>query len=266
MTETAEATLTPNATGGVLSADEIEAFHRDGFLVKKAMFDARRMAEIARWVEEVGGAPEVKGGPWMYFETSLLDNKSRLLNRLENFYPYHEGFRELFDGPELNGGCADLFGEPAVLYKDKINFKYPGGDGFKPHQDQQAGWGRYADYFITALVSIDEATVENGCLELVAGKHKDGLIGEEWKPISEDEWKDMGIRPYPTEPGDVVYFDSFAPHGSGPNLTDQQRRVLYVTYNAASKGDHRAQYYADKFESFPPDIERDPDKDYAFRV
>lgn len=256
----------PANDGGVLNSDEVAAFHRDGFLVKKAMFAAGRIAEMARWIDEIDNAPEERGGPWMYFETSLLDNQSRLLNRVENFYPHHDEFRQLFDGPELNGGCADLFGEPAVLYKDKINFKYPGGDGFKPHQDQQAGWGKYADYFITALVSIDPATVENGCLELVAGKHKDGLIGEEWKPISDDEWNDMGIRPYPTEPGDVVFFDSFAPHGSGPNLTDQQRRVIYVTYNASSKGDHRVQYYADKFESYPPDIERDPAKDYAFRV
>ncbi|MEC8204785.1 MAG: phytanoyl-CoA dioxygenase family protein, partial [Pseudomonadota bacterium] len=52
-----------------------------------------------------------------------------------------------------------------------MNFKLPGGDGFELHQDQQAGWGTYTDFFITALVSIDAATEENGCLELVAGLH-----------------------------------------------------------------------------------------------
>jgi len=35
-----------------------------------------------------------------------------------------------------------------VLFKEKVNFKMPGGDGFKPHQDSQAGWDRYADYFV----------------------------------------------------------------------------------------------------------------------
>ena len=49
-------------------------------------------------------------------------------------------------------------------------------------------------------------------------------------------------------------------------MTDGKRRVLYVTYNAASAGDHREQYYADKRASFPPDIERDPKKEYVFRV
>jgi hypothetical protein len=32
----------------------------------------------------------------MYFEKSLLDSSRRILNRIENFYPSHEGFRELF--------------------------------------------------------------------------------------------------------------------------------------------------------------------------
>ena len=58
----------------------------------------------------------------------------------------------------------------------------------------------------------------------------------------------------------------YPPHGSKPNLSDKQRRVLYVTYNRASDGDHLQQYYADKRLSYPPDIERDPDKEYRYRV
>jgi len=42
--------------------------------------------------------------------------------------------------------------------------------------------------------------------------------------------------------------------------------VLYVTYNRLSEGDHRRQYYIDKRKSFPPDCEREPGKEYVFRV
>ena len=48
------------------------------------------------------------------------------------------------------------------------------------------------------------------------------------------------------EPGDVVYFDSYAPHRSGTNRSSRPRRALYLTYNAASAGDLRDTYYADK--------------------
>jgi len=249
---------------GPLTADHVALFERDGFVVVRGLYDQAEMRQLTAWTDEVQALPEVSGRHMMYFEKSLID-QSRVLNRLENFAPYHRGFERLFTG-KMQDAVAQLLGAPAVLFKDKINFKMSGGDGFKPHQDQQAGWSAYTDFFITALVSIDEATMENGCLELVAGYHDKGLVAEEWKPITDQQAAAMNPIPYPTKPGDVVFFDSYAPHGSGPNLSDNKRRVLYVTYNRKSDGDHRVQYYADKRKSFPPDIERDPGKEYRFRV
>jgi ectoine hydroxylase-related dioxygenase (phytanoyl-CoA dioxygenase family) len=69
-----------------------------------------------------------------------------------------------------------------------------------------------------------------------------------------------------TDPGDVIFFDSFVPHASGPNRTAASRRILYVTYSRAGEGDHRTRYFADKRRDFPPDIEREPGRTYTFRV
>ena len=40
----------------------------------------------------------------------------------------------------------------------------------------------------------------------------------------------------------------------------------YVTYSRLSDGDHRALYYADKRKSYPPDCEREPGKQYVYRI
>ena len=251
---------------GRLTDTQIEAFQRDGFLVSRAFYDAREIAAVGRWTDEIAAWPQVPGRHMMYFEDSQLEPDRRILSRMENFYPYHDAFARLFDADKLRGSVAQLLGEDAVLFKDKINFKLPGGDGFKPHQDVQAGWNRYASVHISVLVCIDPATPENGCLELAAGKHAHGLVGELWAPLTEAQMRDMHFVMCPTEPGDVVFFDSFAPHRSGPNLTAEPRRVLYVTYNRSSEGDSRVQYYADKRKSYPPDCERQPDREYVFRV
>ena len=243
-----------------------DAFHRDGFVVVRKLFDEARMGEIRSWIDALGQWPEVPRKYMMYFEQSLIDRRTRILSRVENFCPYHDGLQGLVNSPQMLGVVSELFGEPAVLFKDKINFKLPGGDGFKPHQDQQAGWSIYADLFVTAMVSIDDTTGENGCLELAAGHHTRGLIGDEWKPLSEEDMRRMNARAVPTRAGDVVFFDSYTPHASGANLTADRRRVLYITYNRLSAGDHRARYFADKRKSFPPDIEREPGRTYTFRV
>jgi ectoine hydroxylase-related dioxygenase (phytanoyl-CoA dioxygenase family) len=162
-----------------------------------------------------------------------------------------------------------LLGEEAVLFKDKINFKMPGGDGFKPHQDSQAGWEVYARYFINVMVCIDEATIENGCLELASRPNqirKKELIGKEWVPLSKREVDLIDFKPYPTKPGDIIYFDSYAPHRSARNSTENQRRLYFSTYNRLSEGNHLEAYYKDKRETFPPDIERKSDRSYIYRV
>jgi hypothetical protein len=249
-----------------LGEGDVTAFRRDGYVIRRGIFTPGETVQMAAWTDEVQHLPEVPGKYMMYFETSLLEPGRRVIQRIENFSPYHEGFAALFEGDKMRGAVAQLLGEPAVLFKEKINFKLPGGDGFKPHQDQAAGWSTYADLFVTAMVSIDDTTLENGCLELAAGHHRRGLIGSEWTPLTEADMRAMGAQPFETRAGDVVFFDSYTPHGSGPNLTDGARRVLYITYNKASAGDHRVRYYADKRKSFPPDIERDPTRTYTFRV
>lgn len=250
----------------MLSAAQVETFHQDGFLVVRGMYDAGAVEAISHWSDDILAWPETPGRHMVYYEDSVLAGAGKVVSRVENFCPYHASFDALMRTGALIGAISQLLGGEAVLFKEKINMKMPGGDGFKPHQDAQAGWNRYADFYITALVSVDPATLENGCLEMVRGGHEKGLVGDEWRPLDDSAMSGMQFEPCPTAPGDVIFFDSYAPHQSAPNLTDQRRRVLYVTYNRLSEGDHRAQYYADKRLSFPPDIERAPGKEYVFRV
>ena len=119
---------------------------------------------------------------------------------------------------------------------------------------------------MTALVSIDRATIENGCLEMADAPRFTGLIGEEWRLLSTAEMAGFKFVQVPTEQGDLLLFDGFAPHASKPNLTDAPRRILYLTYNLASEGDHRVRYFGEKRANFPPDIERQPGVEYKFRV
>ena len=247
----------------VISDDQIKDFEHDGYLILRQAFDADEMKRIETWAREMAAWPEEAGKHWVYHEQSLKGDGADLISRIENIAPFHAGFEEL--STVLKHPVGQLLGEECVLFKEKINFKMPGGDGSKPHQDSQAGWNAYADFFISTLVSIDEATVENGCLQIVAGHHRRGLF-KSWEPLSEDDMAGMEFVQCPTKPGDVVFFDCFAPHASEPNMTDETRRIYYATYNRLSAGYHMAHYYADKHKSYPPDIDRDPGKEYVFRV
>lgn len=245
-----------------LSPKHIAEFQRDGCLVLRRGFGERDMAVIESWAREVAEMPEVPGRHWVFHEKSRMDERD-LISRIENIAPFHPGFSELAE--ILKPSAAQLLGEDAILFKEKINFKMPGGDGFAAHQDAQAGWQRYASHFVSVMVCIDEATVENGCLEIAPGHHRRGLL-RGMEPLTEADTADMDFLHCPTSPGDLIFFDAFCPHRSAPNFTDQTRRLYFATYNRASEGDHMTQYYADKHRNYPPDIERDPQKTYVFKV
>jgi len=246
-----------------LTAEQVAEFQERGFLPLLRAFSSDEAEIIRGWATEIAERTEEAGKHWVYHETSLLDGEKQLINRIENMTPFHKGLAEL--AACLLPSVGHLLGEEAVLFKDKINFKMSGGEGFEPHQDSQAGWEDYADYFINVMVCIDEATLENGCLE-VAPRVNHELVGQEWKPLTKEETAKMDFTAYPVQPGDVIYFDSYAPHRSAKNLTGTTRRLYFSTYNRLSDGDHLAAYYADKRKSYPPDIEREEGKEYVYRV
>ncbi len=234
----------------VLSAIQREQWRAHGFVVLRGILDAARVAELTAWVEEIEGWSARHGPGMHHFEQTAAGPR---IARSEDFDSSHPGLSSFLRGGLLPTILAELFGEPAVLFKEKINYKYPGGGGFAPHQDAPAY--RFVDHHISCMVPLDPATVQSGCLYLAPGHDRgllpnvDGRISDEW--LAHATWE-----PLEAAPGDIMFFDSYAPHKSDTNQSDSPRRVMYLTYNAASKGDFREPYYADKRAEFAAAGER----------
>ena len=246
----------------------IQIFHEAGFVILPGFFSQTEVAAMDKAIEVLASVPqeETKGKQMVYFEDTVFGPPARVLSRIEKFVEYSPALAEVARDAAIHACVAAFFQQKPLLFKEKINFKMSGGRGFEPHQDIQPGWDIYADYFISVLITVDPSTVENGCLELAARQHRRGMIGKKWHPMTGDELDGIEFMPFPTDPGDVVFFDCFVPHQSGPNLTDKSRRNIYLSFNPASQGDHRLQYYEDKRKSFPPDYERNQGKAYKFKV
>lgn len=255
---------------------EQQLFDRDGYLIVRGLFSPEEVQEMINACVDLENRRPVPGSDkeMMYYEDSLTQPGARILSRIEKFTETCEIFKRISEDPRitervarcLSWGRSFPYNPTPVLFKEKVNFKKGnGGNGFAPHQDIQPGWDDYCSYFISVLVTIDPSTLENGCLELSSGHHKRGLIGEKWKPLTEEQLKGIHFTKFPTAPGDVVFFDCFVPHQSEPNMTPNMRRNLYLTYNHASEGDFRLKYYEDKRKAFPPDNEREG-KQYAYKV
>ena len=232
------------------------------YLLRESVFTGADLADLVAWTDELAGWPE-KPGHWMkYFERA--DRDERQLCRIENFLEHHRGLRELILGPATLEMVGALMGEPAILFKEKLNYKLPGGSGFLAHQDAPAFASFGQHYHITMLVTVDPMTTRNGCLEV-----SDPVDGQELLAQEADGTVSRAIEAernwYPLElpAGSVLFFDSYLPHRSAANGSESPRRALYITYNRSREGDRRAAYYENKRAVFPPECEREAGVDYG---
>ena len=84
-----------------------------------------------------------------------------------------------------------------MLYKEKINYKLPGGAGYAPHQDAPAY--RFVDTHVSCMVAIDDASAANGGLEVVSGAHHELLPTDDDGCIRPDivaalDWQPVEVR------------------------------------------------------------------------
>jgi hypothetical protein len=227
-----------------LSAEQTEQWRRCGWVKMSGAIAPDGVADLTRWVEEVTLWADGDRG-LHHFE---LTDRGPTIARSEYFADRHGALGAFVRGPLIGDVLAALFGEPPVLFKEKINYKHPGGGGFAPHQDATAY--RFVDHHISVMVPIDPSTRASGCLYVAPGHARGPMPIDDRGRIREDIAESLAWEALEVEPGDIVFFDSYTPHHSDTNTTDRARRVLYLTYNAASRGDFRAAYYADKQAEF----------------
>ncbi len=253
-----------------LSQEEVCQFNRVGFIVIRGFFSHREMTQLQVWLQEMqdrafGNTQEAR-----YYEQSEAAGGS-LLVRIENILEErNKRFRDLLINERMSGVLAELLGEAPLLFKEKANYKLPGCRADKLHQDQAAGWNAFTDFFISVGIMVDPNREDNAAISFMdSGNYKKELMTDEWLPLSED---DPPYRPEEEyvllegDPGDVVFFDSYVPHGSPPNRSSRSRRNLFLTFNRASAGNLRDRYYDEKWRTYPPNESSAAREAKTFRV
>jgi ectoine hydroxylase-related dioxygenase (phytanoyl-CoA dioxygenase family) len=241
---------TPSDTSPQATAQSLaQQYHEDGFLIVRKVFDRAEMAEMDAEAARV-------------FQRKDLIDQDNIRCRWQNCARTGECRFDCFDpvidiSPIFARAARDerilstlalVYGERAFLFKDKLIFKPPGATGYALHQDY-ISWKTFPTSFATVIVAIDPADSGNGATEVFPGYHQRGCLTPQDGMYHELPMAAMdaaqGVM-LELQPGDIAIFTGFTPHRSGPNLSAQWRRLLYLSYNKASDGgEQRAQHYAE---------------------
>lgn len=240
-------------------------YRTNGYIVIKGFFLKEERLNLDKWAKEIVNWPAVVGKWLKYYE--LLQNNKTVLSRIENFVEYHPELKQLVTNNLLLSLLSDLFGEPVLFFKEKLNLKAPGAKGYTAHQDAPAFFD--IDYdAITLLVAIDQTTITNGCLYFV--KKGEGFTQKMLEQnthnhaLSKTVVNSLHWVPIECEPGDVMIFSSYTPHYSNDNVSNNERRALFLTFGKLEKTLCKTQvYYDKKRKSFPQDSEKIHGVDYT---
>ncbi len=222
----------------MLTQAQIDFFNENGFLRVEQIYspdEIRQMSDELKYMMDNFAVWEGGWrGDWRKEYMGEDEDKQAVLVHLHELQYYSTAWLRAVTKPELGEAASALLGSECVeLHHSTLHAKAPGAgtpfpmhqdDPFYPHLD-----GRYID----ALVHVDDADEESGCLKFLAGSHKLGrlkhITGPDHEPfLPTDKFPLEASVSVPAKAGDVVFFHLWTVHGSALNRAGRWRRLVRV--------------------------------------
>ena len=227
---------------GPLTVEELAPYHRDGFLLAGALFDAREIGHLRRAAKEdkalddhAFGRADGEGG---VVRLSLWNHPG------DGIYGMFARCRSIVDT------CERILDDEVYHYHSKMIMKEARvGGAWTWHQDY-GYWYENGVLFpdlVSAFIAVDPATRDNGCLQVLRGSHLCGRIdhvrtgdqsGADPERVAEIA-KRLPLVHVEMDPGDTLFFHANLLHRSDQNRSEHPRWSLICCYNARRNDPYR---------------------------
>lgn len=206
----------------MLSAEQVEQYHRDGFIIPDFRLPDDTIAAIREDHDRL-----------LQKHPEFRDYCSRLLE-------FDAGFLNYARIPEILDMVEQLIGPDFALWNSSF-FAKPALNGTKTpwHQDGEY-WPIRPVATCSAWIAVDDSTPENGCLRVIRGSHKakkllqhktnDGpglALNQELLASEYDESEAVDLI---LKAGQISLHDVFLVHGSEANQSSQPRRGMTLRF------------------------------------
>lgn len=224
-----------------LKPEVVDRFIEDGVVLVPGLFERAAVERLRSDGHDVLDRLRRRGGTngaWSTVDVAGVPTGQAELRHCHDLQLHSAAFSRALLDARFVGAMAQLLASPDVqLHHNKLFVKPPRqGAPFPMHQD----WPFFpheADSPMAAIVHLDDATVDNGCVHVVPGSHRSGRqhhVGErDWYLSDNESWR-LQSHPFEAHAGDVLFFNYLSVHGSGPNRTSQERTTWLVQVRDAN--------------------------------
>jgi ectoine hydroxylase-related dioxygenase (phytanoyl-CoA dioxygenase family) len=240
-----------------LTAEQKNAYRRDGYLVVENIVDAPTLARLRMIIADFKERSKSVTRSDAIFDVGPGHSpETPNLRRLKDPVAHHPEFDALMRSDAIVDIVADLNGSSVRFDHSKLNFKPAGGNAkIEWHQD----WALYPhtnDDLLAVGVMIEDCTPENGPLMVIPGSHKGEVYDHHQGSIFAG-----GVRPEAlgdqleraislTAPaGSISIHHVRTLHASSDNRSDRERPLLLIAYSAVDAFPVFASYDLDEYNS-----------------
>ena len=250
----------------VLTGEEVEAARSALSQITARLMDEARDGRAQVIEAKLGAKGNYAGvriqemdGPFgISFESSIgkplvLSNGEAEVSfrKLFGYRDTHPVFQALMDNPKIKGFIERILEQEAILKAEMALSKPPLIGSEKPwHQDNAYFDHLPLEAIATAWIALDDATMQNGCMHVMAGMH----TGEAFKHIHTFDCQIVEGRinyskaiPIEMKAGSAMFFSGMLPHQTPPNHSSQRRRALQFQYRGANTRQVSAEEYGRVF-------------------
>ena len=228
-----------------LNNEQKNSFEENGYLIVRNLLTEEELEKLrtranliasgeaahvpTQWIQQ---EPAVRRGKVV--TTSNID----AVRKLWSLVPYDEVMRAHATNPKVVDAIIDLLGPDIKLYGDQLFMKPPKHGSRKAYHQDSNSWKLFIPYnLVSCWAALDDATVENGCLWVIPGSHKWGLISREREQEIEHqtlsgelEENEVSVE---LKAGDCSFHHSLLLHSSHANRSSNRRRGYATHYMSA---------------------------------
>ena len=233
-----------------LSAEQVESYDRDGFLLLENVFSEAEVQALIAEVDRMTRDPAI-----VRREESITEPGSNAVRSIFRVHVLNAMLGRLTRDPRLANVARQLLGSEVYIHQSRANMK-PGfkGKEFYWHSDFET-WhvedGMPSMRALSCSVLLSDNNECNGPLMLVPGSHRHFIscVGETPKEHYKHSLKKQeygvpdavslqllveqgGIRTMTAKAGSVVFFDCNTMHGSNSNISPWPRANVFMVYNS----------------------------------
>lgn len=218
-----------------LSPEQVEQFHRDGFL---APLEACRPDQMQAWrpyLEKMLETPfvdEAADGRRHAWDAEKMGARKQHWGH--NRHLDDRTLWEISTQPAIVGAMQSVLGRDLLLWRTNFFTKEPGAREIPWHQDRNY-WPLEPEIIISAWLAIDRADKENACLQVIPGSHRKLIrhvkASEEmaFQEMADASGVDLTRKvDVPLEPGQFILFNERTLHHSEPNRSKRRRMGLAI--------------------------------------